>query len=114
VAVAVTFVFASDLWIRWFEMLAANTDSTRPSLLSIPVLPRIAAAAVLLGIGAWRGRPAIVPVAALIALPAVWVNSLSMLAAVIPLWRAGPGPSGHTTGASAHLDSGQIPPPTES
>jgi len=88
--VAVSFVVASDLWIRWFEMLAANTDSTRPSLLSIPVLPRILAAAALLALGAWRGRPAIVPVAAMIALPAVWVNSLSMLTAVIPLWRGDP------------------------
>ena len=87
---AVSFVVASDLWIRWFEMLAANTDSTRPSLLSIPVLPRILAAAALLALGAWRGRPAIVPVAAMIALPAVWVNSLSMLTAVIPLWRDHP------------------------
>ena len=101
-AVVVSFAFASDLWIRWFEMLAANAQSTRPSLLSVPVLPRMLAAAGLLALGAWRGRPAIVPVAAMIALPAVWVNSLAMLVAIIPLWRMGP--SDHSGGARTHLD----------
>jgi len=99
---AFSFLVASDLWIRWFEMLAGNVKSTRPSVLEIPVLPRLAVAALLVGIGVWRDRPAIVPVAAMLALPAIWVNSLAMLVAVIPLWRAGP--SGHTGGARTHLD----------
>lgn len=102
--VAVGVLIAPDLWARWFAMLAANTGSTRPSLIEMPVLPRLGAAVVLLAIGAWRNRPAIVPVAAMLALPAVWINSLAMLVAVIPLWRLGPGPSGHSDGASAHLD----------
>jgi hypothetical protein len=51
---------------------------------------RLSAAAELLGIGAWRNRPAIVPVAAMLALPAIWVNALAMLVAVISLWRHGP------------------------
>ena len=92
--VAVSFVLAPGLWMRWFEMLAGNVETTRPSVLVIPVLPRLAAAAGLLAIGAWRDRPAIVPVAAMLALPAIWVNSLSMLVAVIPLWRHPPARSG--------------------
>jgi hypothetical protein len=59
-------------------------------VLEIPVLPRLAVAAVLVAIGVWRDRPAIVPVAAMLALPAIWVNSLAMLVAVIPLWRRPP------------------------
>lgn len=82
-----TFVFVPGLWVRWIEMLAGNAGSTRPSLFEIPVIPRMVIAAGLLVLGAWRGRPAIVPVAAMIALPAIWVNSLAMLVAVIPLWR---------------------------
>jgi hypothetical protein len=102
---AVSFLLAPDLWHRWFALLAGNAEATRPSVLEIPVLPRLALAAGLLAVGAWRGRPAMVPVAAMLALPAIWVNSLSMLVAVIPLWReARPGPSAHTGGASAHLD----------
>jgi Glycosyltransferase family 87 len=92
--VAVSFVLAPDMWLRWFSMLASNAEMTRPSVLVIPVLPRLAAAAALLALGAWRNRPAIVPVAAMLALPAIWVNSLSMLVAVIPLWRHPAPPSG--------------------
>ena len=84
---AVSFLLTPDLWISWFEMLVDNAGSTRPSLFEIPVLPRLAAAAVVLAVGAWRGRPAVVPVAALLALPAIWVNSLAMLVAIYPLWR---------------------------
>jgi hypothetical protein len=85
--VGVAFVIGPDLWIRWFQMLASNVEATRPSFIEIPVLPRLAASAVLLAAGAWRNRPAIVPIAALLALPAIWVNSLAMLVAVIPIWR---------------------------
>lgn len=84
---AVSFVLAPGLWSGWIAMLAQNAESTRPSLFQVPVLPRLIAATVLLGLGAWRDRPAIVPVAAMLALPAIWVNSLAMLVAVIPLWR---------------------------
>lgn len=85
--VAASFLIAPGLGMGWFGMLAQNAESTRPSFFQVPVLPRLLAAAVLLGLGAWRDRPAIVPVAAMLALPAIWVNSLSMLVAVIPLWR---------------------------
>jgi hypothetical protein len=87
VVVAASFVIAPGLWTGWIGMLAENAESTRPSLFQVPVLPRLLAATVLLGLGAWRERPAIVPVAAMLALPAIWVNSLAMLVAVIPLWR---------------------------
>jgi hypothetical protein len=102
--VAISFVAAHDLWIRWVTMLLGNVESTRPSVLEIPVLPRLAIAVLLLALGAWRNRPAIVPIAALLALPAVWTNSLAMLVAVIPLLRRPPGPSSHSDGASTHLD----------
>ncbi len=82
---AVSFAIAPDLWLRWFDLLATNASSTRPSLLEIPVVPRLAAAAVVLALGAWRNRPAVVPVAAMLALPAIWVNSLALLVAVVPL-----------------------------
>lgn len=85
--VAITFVIDPDLWPGWFGMLAANVETTRPSVLEIPVLPRLAVAAGLVALGAWRNRPAIVPVAALLALPSIWVNSLAILVAVVPLWR---------------------------
>lgn len=87
---AVAFVIAPELWLRWFAMLASNVESTRPTAIEVPVLPRMAVAIGLLALGAWRGRPAIVPVAAMVALPAIWVNSLAMLVAVVTLWRSPP------------------------
>jgi hypothetical protein len=91
--VLVSFVLVPNLWQAWISMLLSNTDATRPNaVLQVPVLPRLVVAVGLLAIGAAWNKPAIVPVAALVALPAIWVNSLSMLVAVIPLWRAGPIP----------------------
>ncbi|MGH2489480.1 MAG: glycosyltransferase family 87 protein [Candidatus Limnocylindria bacterium] len=86
--VAITFAIDPDLWLAWLGMLAANVETTRPSFLEIPVLPRLALAAGLIALGARRGRPAIVPIAVMLALPGVWVNSLAMLVAVVPLWRS--------------------------
>lgn len=85
--VAVSFVLTPDLWFRWFAVLTGSVEITRPSVFEIPVLPRLAGAAVLVAIAAWRGWFVVVPVAAMLALPAIWVNSLAMLVAVVPLWR---------------------------
>lgn len=96
--VAVSFVIVPHLWTDWAGMLLGGVGDTRPNAMArIPVILRLAASAVLLYVGARRNRPAIVPVAALIALPAIWVNSLSMLVAVIPLLMRRP-PAAKTTG----------------
>ena len=85
--VAVTFAVAPELWVSWVDMLIGSVGVTRPSVLEIPVFPRLVLASVVVAFAAWRNIPALVPVAALLALPAIWVNSLAMLVAVIPLWR---------------------------
>jgi hypothetical protein len=85
--VAVSFLLTPDLWFRWFAVLTGSVEITRPSVLEVPVLPRLVVAAVLVAVAAWRGWFAMVPVAAMLALPAIWVNSLAMLVAVVPLWR---------------------------
>ena len=85
--VAISFVLTPDLWLRWFAVLTASVEITRPSVLPIPVLPRLAVAAVLVAVAARRSWFALVPVACMLALPAIWVNSLAMLVAVVPLWR---------------------------
>jgi hypothetical protein len=84
--VAVSFVLTPDLWFRWFDVLTGSVTVTRPSVLEIPVLPRLAVAAVLVVVAAARSWHPLLPVACLLALPAIWVNSLSMLVAVVPLW----------------------------
>ncbi len=100
-AIAVSFALTPELWLRWFEMLRGSIDITRPSVVEIPVLPRLAAAALLVALGAWRGWPAMVPIAATLALPAIWVNSLAMLVAVVPLLRNSPNRTPRPTTVSA-------------
>ena len=90
--VAVSFILTPDLWFRWFDVLTGSVTLTRPSVLEIPVLPRLAVAAAMVAVAAWRGWYALVPVAATLALPAIWVNSLAMLVAVVPLLRYSPSP----------------------
>lgn len=85
--VGATLIVAPELWIRWVQMLAGSAGLTRPSVVEIPVLPRLLVAAAIVAFAARRNIPALVPVAALLALPAIWVNSLAMLVAIIPLWR---------------------------
>jgi len=95
--VGIGFAIDPDLWTRWFTMLGTNVDAApQTPIFEIPVLPRLAVAGAIIGLAAWRDRPAVIPVAAMLALPAVWVNSLAMLVACWPIWRmqraAGPSP----------------------
>lgn len=99
----VSYLFVPQLWHAWLAMLLSDASATRPNaILQVPVAPRLAIAAALLALGAWRNTPAIVPVAAMLALPAIWVNSLSMLVAVVPLWM---GPPGYASRREQTLDS---------
>ena len=85
--VAITFALNPSLWIGWVQMLVSSVGVVPPSFLEVPLLPRLAVAAAVLVVAARRDEPVLVPVAALLALPAIWVNSLAMLVAVVPLWR---------------------------
>jgi len=85
---AVSFALAPDLWRAWIDLLTA--DAGRPLVtlgwyLPVPLLPRLAAAAALALWGGWTDRRWTVPVAMTLALPVVWLNSLAVLAALIPL-----------------------------
>ena len=102
--VAATFVLVPELWIRWFALLSGNADADhRTPITQVPLLPRLAIAAGVTVLAAWRGVPALVPVAAVIALPAIWVNSLSLLVAVVPLLR------GSWRAAASDRDPDQLP-----
>ena len=78
-------------WPAWIATLGASTHSavTAPVLTSAPLALRMAASAVLVSWGAWTGRRWTVPLAAMVALPAVWVMGSSMLLGAIPSLRAG-------------------------
>ena len=92
VVVLTSAVFMPGAWSEWVDVLtrnaAAGRDGTWASL-PVPFWLRIPLAIAVVAWGARTDRRWTVPVAAMIALPAVWYGSLSMLLAVIPL-RDGP------------------------
>jgi hypothetical protein len=84
--VAVSFVLLPDAWRDWIELLAANTGKGGTwAAVPIPLLVRGPIGVALIAWGAPRNQRWTVPVGAMMALPALWYGSLSMLLAVIPL-----------------------------
>ena len=50
--------------------------------------PRLVAAAAIVVVAAWTDRRWLLPVGVVLAMPVVWLNSLAVLAACVPLWQA--------------------------
>jgi hypothetical protein len=84
--VAVSFALQPDAWFQWAEVLSrvAGRDGTWAAV-PIPFVVRLPFAIALVVWGAWTGRRWTVPVAGMLALPALWYGGLSMLLAVIAL-----------------------------
>jgi hypothetical protein len=74
-------------WVEWAGVLVASADTTTGtwSAIGMPLALRLPVAVALIAWGARTDRRWVVPVGALLALPAVWFGSLAMLLAVIPL-----------------------------
>ncbi len=92
--VAVSFATMPDQWRTWVDVVIRNVEAGRAGTwasLPIPLLVRMPVAIVVVVWGARTDRPWTVPVASMIALPAVWYGGLSMLLAVIPLLGGGRG-----------------------
>ena len=84
--VAVSFVLMPHNWFAWFDLLAANTGKGGTwASIPIPLLIRGPIGVALIVWGALRNQRWTVPVGAMLALPALWYGSLSMLLGVIPL-----------------------------
>ena len=84
--VAVSWVTMPGAWPRWFEVIMANAGKGGTwASVPIPLLIRLPAAIALVVWGARTDRRWTVPVASMLALPALWYGGISMLLAVIPL-----------------------------
>jgi glycosyl transferase family 87 len=91
--VAVSFVTLPDQWRAWVDVVQRNVAAGKSGTwasVPIPLLVRLPVAAAIVVWGARTDRPWTVPVASMLALPAVWYGGLSMLLAVIPLTRHAP------------------------
>ena len=85
--VAVSYLLAPHLWTEWIGYLtstASRAPTTGPYL-PIPLIVRLPVAAAVVAWGALTDRRWTVPVAATLAIPILWINGLSVLAAVVPL-----------------------------
>jgi hypothetical protein len=102
--VAVSFVTMPDAWAQWVGVLSrvAGRDGTWAAV-PIPFLVRLPFAVALVVWGARTNRRWTVPVAGMLALPALWYGGLAMLLAVIalrePTKPVGPGKAGAATTA---------------
>ena len=77
--VAVSYALNPTAWADWIALLLASPG--RSQLLAL----RVVIAAGLVAVGAWTGRRWLVPVAAWLALPIIWINSWVILLAIIRL-----------------------------
>jgi hypothetical protein len=84
--VAVSFLLVPRAWSDWVALLLANTGKGGTwAAVPVPLWIRGPIGLALLVWGAPRNQRWVVPVAAMLALPALWYGSLSMLLGVIPL-----------------------------
>ena len=85
--VAVSYLMVPDLWRQWVDLLVSSGRGEIPTLalVHIPLLPRLAVAAVIIVWGALTDRPWVLPIALLIAQPVIWLAGLSILVGILPL-----------------------------
>jgi hypothetical protein len=85
--VAVSWAVAPAAWAAWLDVLSASTTKTVGlwAALPVPLWLRLPVAVVLVAWGARTDRRWTLPVAALLALPALWFGSASMLLAAVAL-----------------------------
>jgi hypothetical protein len=84
--VAVSAVVMPAAWRQWLDVIVANAGKGGTwASVPVPLLVRLPLAVALVTWGARTDRRWTVPVASMLALPALWYGGLSMLLAVIPL-----------------------------
>jgi hypothetical protein len=85
----ISYILAPWHWHEWISFLA--DEAVRPKVASMgelflgPLWLRITVGAVIAALGGWLGYRWPVAVAAMVAMPAVWVHSPALLVAVVPL-----------------------------
>ena len=87
--IAISFALAPQLWAQWIQVMRDSLSFVppRPYPINIPFLVRAPIAAAIALWGGYTNRSWTIPVAGVLALPIVWLPGLSILIAVIPLWR---------------------------
>lgn len=81
-------------WARWIDVLRSDAGGAGAAsfqtvgwYVPIALAPRLIAAAVVVAVAAVTNHRWLVPVGVALAMPVVWLNSLAVLAACVPLWQ---------------------------
>ena len=85
----VSFAIAPQLWFDWVTRLTGDTGTAGSGYMAL-LVARLALAAALVAVAARFDRAWVVPVAATIAVPILWPDSLAMLLAAVYLIRRRP------------------------
>jgi hypothetical protein len=87
--VAVSYLLDPAAWRAWLDIIASSssTPATVGWFLPVSLLVRLPVAAAVVAVAGLTGRAWLVLVAVTLAMPVVWLNSLAVLAACVPLWR---------------------------
>jgi hypothetical protein len=92
--VAVSFALDPAAWRAWIELVrqgasgngaVAGEFQTVGWYLPVALAPRLVVAAGVIAVAAWRDWRWLVPIGIVLAMPVVWLNSLAVLAACVPL-----------------------------
>ena len=80
------FVVYPELWVRWIDTLVANAASTGPAAVGLPLAVRLPAAVAVTVFAARTDRRWLVPIAAVLAMPWIYLQSLIVLLAIVRLY----------------------------
>ncbi len=104
----ITAVLLPSQWLGWLEFLRDSAETQQPwPALPVPLWLRLPIAAGIVWWGARRNARWTVPLAATLALPALWLGGLAMLAGCWPL-RSRPA-AASADGAEYHAPDGRRP-----
>jgi Glycosyltransferase family 87 len=94
---ALSFLLARDAWRDFFAIVGPQAGPSGASIVPLPFAVRFAGGAALALLGgqlAFKGRVRLAELVLLLGLvlanPTLWVTALSMLVALVPLWRSPP------------------------
>jgi hypothetical protein len=87
IVVAISFAVAPSSWFAWVEHISSESNQAF-NLIPVPLLVRLPIAAAVAVVAGLTNRAWLLPFAAVLALPLLWVHGLSILVAITPLRRA--------------------------
>lgn len=82
-----SFAIGPDLWFAWLDRMRGDAQ-TAGGPYQLVIALRTVLAAALVAYAGWRNQAWIVPIAVVLALPVLWPDSLAILLACFPLFRA--------------------------